>query len=332
MKALQLIKYGEIKDSVAIQEVQKPVAGAKDVLIEVKAASLNPIDHIIASGAYKNMIQLSLPTTIGFDVSGVVVEKGAEVTNLEIGDLVFSRAPRNQMGTIAEYVAINSSVVSKKPANLSFEEAAGLPLTGLTTIQALEKVGLKKNDKILIHAGSGGVGSFAIQYAKSLGAYVYTTTSTENVSWVKELGADRVIDYKKEDYKIIAKDVDIVFDTLGKNYTLEAFDVIRQGGKVTTVTGPFDQETARMLGIPNYKLPEEIATAAKNKSAEYKQTMMQPNGKQLDLIKKLVEKEAIKPVVDSVYSFAQSIEALEKLVSGRAKGKIIIALSSSQIL
>jgi NADPH:quinone reductase-like Zn-dependent oxidoreductase len=332
MKALQLIKYGEIKDSVTIQEIAKPVEGAKDVLIEVKAASLNPIDHIIVSGAYKNLIQLSLPTTIGFDVSGVVVEKGADVTNFEIGDLVFSRAPRNQMGTFAQYVAINSSVVSKKPGNLSFEEAAGLPLIGLTTIQALEKVGLKKNDKILIHAGSGGVGSFAIQYAKSLGAYVYTTTSTENVNWVKELGADRVIDYKKEDYKTIAKDVDIVFDTLGKNYTMEAFDVIKQGGKVTTITGPFDEETARMLGIPNYKLPEEIATLARNKSAEYKQTMMQPNGKQLDLIKELVEEGAIKPVIDSVFPFANSIEAFEKSVSGRAKGKIIIAMTSSQVL
>ena len=325
MKALQLIKYGEIKDSVVIQEIQKPVPGAKDVLIEVKAASINPIDHIIASGAYKSMIQLTLPTTIGFDVSGIVVEKGAEVTNFEIGDLVYSRAPRNQMGTIAEYVAIDSSVVSKKPGNLSFEEATALPLVGLTTLQALGKVGLKKNDKILIHAGSGGVGSFAIQYAKAVGAYVFTTTSTENVSWVKELGADRVIDYKKEDYKAIVKDADIVFDTLGKNYTLEVFDVIRYGGKVTIVTGPFDEETARMLGIPNYKLPEDIATLARKKSAEYKQTMMQPNGKQLDLIKGLVEEGAIKPIIDSVYPFAQSIEALEKLVSGRAKGKIIIA-------
>jgi len=223
MKALQIVKYGEIKDSLAFNEVNKPTIQAKDVLIEVKAAAINPIDKLIILGNLQGMLPIPLPSTIAYDVSGIVVDKGDEVSSFEIGDLVYSRVPQEQMGTIAEYVAVTSVAVSKKPGNISVEEAASLPLAGLTALQSLEYAGIKENDKILIHAGSGGVGSFAIQYAKAKGAYVYTTTSTNNVKWVKELGADRVIDYKTEDYKTIVKDADIVFDTLGHNYTLEAF-------------------------------------------------------------------------------------------------------------
>ena len=225
MKALQLIKYGEIKDSLAFNEVRKPTIQATDVLIEVKAAAINPIDKSIILGNLQGLLPIPFPSTVAYDVSGTVVEKGDDVSNFEVGDLVYSRVPQEQMGTIAEYVAVNSMAVSKKPGNITFEEAAGLPLAGLTALQSLEYAGIKENDKVLIHAGSGGVGSFAIQYAKSKGAYVYTTTSTDNVNWVKELGADRVIDYKTEDYKTIVKDADIVFDTLGQNYSLEAFEV-----------------------------------------------------------------------------------------------------------
>ncbi len=255
MKALQLIKYGEIKDSLAFNEVSKPTVQANDVLIEVKAAAINPIDKSIILGNLQSIIPISFPSTSAYDVSGVVVEKGDEVRHFEIGDLVYSRVPQEQMGTIAEYIAVNSIAVSKKPGNISFEEAASIPLAGLTALQSLEHVGIKENDKVLIHAGSGGVGSFAIQYAKSKGAYVYTTTSTDNVEWVKALGADRVIDYKKENYKTIVKDADIVFDTLGKNYTLEALQLVKQGGKVVSVVGPLDEESAKMWGMTDYKLP-----------------------------------------------------------------------------
>ena len=215
MKALQIIKYGEIKDSLAFNEVNQPSVQANDVLIEVKAAAINPIDKSIVLGNLQGLLPIPLPSTSAYDVSGIVVEKGNEVSNFEIGDLVYSRVPQEQMGTLAEFVAVTSNAVSKKPGNISFEEAAGIPLAGLTALQSLEFAGIKANDRILIHAGSGGVGSLAIQYAKAKGAYVYTTTSTENVQWVKELGADRVIDYKTEDYKTIVKDVDVIYDTLG---------------------------------------------------------------------------------------------------------------------
>ncbi|SEL73155.1 NADPH:quinone reductase [Maribacter orientalis] len=326
MKALQIVKYGALKDSLSINEIEKPSITSNDILVQVKAASLNPIDYKLVEGHLREMIALEFPCTIGFDVSGIVVEKGVDVGNFEVGDEIYARVPQEQMGTVAEYVAINSDVVAKKPTNSSFEEAAGLPLAGLTAIQALERVGLKENDRVLIHAGSGGVGSFAIQYAKAKGAIVYTTTSTKNVDWVKALGADRVIDYKMEDYKTVAKNLDIVFDTLGDEYTNEAFEIIEEGGRVTTIVGPPDQDTAKQMGMTDYELPEQLSKLIEKKSATYKLTWMQPNAKQLKLISKMVEDREIKPVVDLIYAFEDGVDAYEYLATGRAQGKVIISL------
>jgi NADPH:quinone reductase-like Zn-dependent oxidoreductase len=327
MKVLQLVKYGELKDGLSFNETSKPTITATDIMIQTKAAGLNPIDYKMVAGGLKDIISLDLPSTIGYDVSGVIVEKGDEVHNFKIGDAVYGRVPQNQMGTVAEYVVVDHTVISKKPANITFEEAAGLPLVGLTAIQALERVALKAGDRILIHAGSGGVGSFAIQYAKAKGAYVYTTTSTENVDWVKALGADRVIDYKKEDYKSVVSDLDLVFDTLGGDYTLEALQVIKKGGRVTSIAGVPDEETAAMMGMEDYKLPENLAKLIDEKSANYKLTWMNPDGKQLDAISDMVKVEKIKPVTDTVYAFENAIKAYEHLATGRAKGKIIVRLS-----
>jgi NADPH:quinone reductase-like Zn-dependent oxidoreductase len=327
MKALQIIKYGEIKDSLVFNEVSQPSVQANDILIKVKAAAINPIDKSIIFGNLQGMLPIPFPSTSAYDVSGVVVEKGNEVNNFEIGDLVYSRVPQEQMGTLAEFVSVTCAAVSKKPGNISFEEAASLPLAGLTALQSLEYAGIKENDKVLIHAGSGGVGSFAIQYAKAKGAYVYTTTSTSNVEWVKELGADSVIDYKTEDYKAIVKDADIVFDTLGKKYTTEAFAVVKNGGIVVSVVGPLDEESAKMFGMADYKLPTELSNLVREKEAVYKFIFMHPNGSHLDEIKTLVEDDKIKPIIDKVYPFSESIEAFTHLASGRAKGKIVIKIS-----
>ena len=327
MKALQLIKYGEIKDSLAFNDISKPNIQANDVLIEIKAAAINPIDKSIILGNLQSLLPIPIPSTLAYDVSGIVVATGYKVSNFEIGDLVYSRVPQEQMGTLAEYVAVTSSAVSKKPGNISFEEAASIPLAGLTALQSLEYAGIKENDKVLIHAGSGGVGSFAIQYAKTKGAYVYTTTSTTNVQWVKALGADRVIDYKTEDYKSIVKDADIVFDTLGQNYTAEAFEVVKLGGKVVSVVGPLDEDSAKMFGMADYKLPEDIATLSSVKGASYKFIFMHPNGAHLEAIKSLIEDEKIKPIIDTIYPFSESIDAFSHLASGRAKGKIVIKIN-----
>jgi NADPH:quinone reductase-like Zn-dependent oxidoreductase len=327
MKALQITEYGEIKDGLSFNETEKPTVSGKNILVKTKAVGLNPIDYKLVNGALKEMVPLDMPCTIAFDVSGEIVEMGEDVTGLEKGDKVYARVPHAQMGTAAEYVAVDFTIVSKKPENISHEEAAGLPLIGLTSIQALERVGLKKGDNVLIHAGSGGVGSFAIQYAKAKGAYVYTTTSTKNIDWVKDLGADRVIDYKKEDYKSIAKDLDIVFDTLGEEYTTDAFQLIKEGGKVTTIVGVPDKETAAMMGMEDYQLPEDLAKLIDEKSADYKFTWMQPNGDQLDLISKMIKESTIKPVVDKTYTFEDGIDAYLYLATGRAKGKVVIKMS-----
>ena len=327
MRALQIISYGEIKDSLVFNELSKPAVQSNDVLIEVKAAAINPIDKSIILGNLQGLLPIPLPSTSAYDVSGIVLEKGVGVSNFEIGDLVYSRVPQEQMGTLTEYVAVDSAAVSKKPGNISFEEAASIPLAGLTAFQSLEAAGIKNDDRVLIHAGSGGVGSLAIQYAKAQGAFVYTTTSTTNLAWVKALGADRVIDYKTEDYRSIAKDVDIVLDTLGQNYTLESFEVVKQGGIVVSVVGPLDEASAKMFGMADYKLPEEIAKASSEKEAVYKFIFMHPNGAHLNEIKSLVEDGKIKPIIDKVYPFTESVQAFTHLATGRAKGKIVIKIS-----
>lgn len=330
MKELQITGYGKLEENLTFAEVEKPKIQKDQVLIEVFASGVNPIDYKIIEGAMKQVRKLSFPASIGFDVSGKIVEKGDDVNHLNIGDNVYSRVPSETPGTFAEFIAVDSNVVCLKPSNINFLQSAGLPLVGLTTIQAFDYAQIKKGDKILIHAGSGGIGSFAIQYAKSKGAFVYTTTSTKNVNWVKELGADRVIDYKKENYLEIVKNIDVVYDTLGRNYTYEAFKVIKKGGRVVSLTGDIDKETAKQLGLNRLirfflslkrrKLMKQV----KSKSAYYKLVLMKPDGNQLNDIKSLVESQKIKPIIDKIFPFSEAISALQYQKSGRAKGKIII--------
>ena len=330
MKVLQIKGYGAIKRNLVFNEIEKPPVKDNQILIEIYAASVNPIDYKIIEGVLKRIQKLSFPAPIGYDVAGIVVEKGANVRDFNIGDKVYSRVPSESPGTFAEYISVDTHAVCLKPSNLDFEQSASLPLVGLTTLQSFDKAKLKSGDKILIHAGSGGVGTFAIQYAKSKGAYVYTTTSTKNVSWVKELGADRVIDYKTENYLDIVSDLDIVYDTLGGNYTVDAFDVIKEGGKVISLTGEIDEETARELklnGFIRFLLSmkrKKITKQIKKKSAYYKMIIMSPNGQQLQDIKKLVDGQSITPIIDKIFTFPESIDALLYQKSGRAKGKIVI--------
>lgn len=330
MKALQITGYGKIEKNVELFDVEKPNIKEDQVLIEVHSASVNPIDYKTIEGMLRIIEKLTFPAPIGFDVSGVVVEKGAKVKDINIGDEIYSRVSTKSPGTFAEYVAVDSHLVCLKPNNLDFSESASLPLVGLTTIQSLAQVDLKKGDKILIHAGSGGIGTFAIQYAKSIGAYVYTTTSTPNVEWVKTLGADRVIDYKTENYLEIVSDLDVVYDTLGGKYTYDAFKVIKNGGKIVTIAGDIDKQTAKDMGLngifrfilslKRIRINREI----KRKSAFYKFIAMDPNKEQLIEIKHLVESDKIKPVIDKTFPLSESVAALLHQKSGRAKGKIII--------
>jgi len=330
MKAIQQIEYKEISESIKFSEIEKPTITKDEVLIEIYAAGVNPLDIKVIEGKLKSMGILKLPATLGYDVSGIIIEKGANITNFNIGDEVFSKV--NKQGAFTEFVAINHNLISLKPKNTNFEEGASLPLVGLTAIQALKRGKLKSDETILIHAGSGGVGSFAIQYAKAKGAYVYTTTSTENVEWVKALGADHVIDYKTEDYKTIVKNVDMVLDTLGQEYTEDAFKVIKNGGRVITLVGPVDEETAERMGLNTSekdKLEEKRSKITKQiniKSAYYSLLIMGENAKQLNEIVELVELGKIKTKIDKVFPLKDTLDALLYVKKGRTKGKVVIKI------
>lgn len=330
MKAIQQIEYKEISESVVVSEIEKPAIAKNEVLIEIYAAGVNPLDIKVIEGKLKSMGKLKLPAILGYDVSGVIIEKGVNVTNFNIGDEVYSKV--NKQGTFTEFVAVNQNLISLKPKNTTFEEAASLPLVGLTAIQALKRGKLKAGDKILIHAGSGGVGSFAIQYAKSIGAYVYTTTSTDNIKWVKALGADTVIDYKTEDYKTIVKNADMVLDTLGNQYTEDAFTVIKKGGKVITLVGAVDKETANRMKLNFFaKLflawkRSKITKQIKLKSAFYSLLLMRANAKQLNEITELVESGKIKTKIDKVFPLKDTLKALLYVKKGRTKGKVVIKI------
>ncbi|WP_421855021.1 NADP-dependent oxidoreductase [Marinomonas sp.] len=334
MKALVMTKYGDVNNSLAFQEIAKPQINADQVLIKVHAASINPVDYRILRGDAKALMKLNFPAGIGRDVSGVVEAVGDNVTTFAVGDEIFSRVDEPLAGTLAEYVISNAIDSVKKPANLSHEEAASIPLVGITAYQSLIEVAkLKAGEKVLIHAGSGGVGTLAIQLAKSIGAFVATTTSTANVKLVTKLGADQVIDYKKSNYLDQIKDFDVVFDTLGGEYCLDAFKVIKKGGRVISVAGEFDAQITKELGL-NCLIrgllalkARKVVKAAEQKQATYRFVMMAANGKQLAALADLFESKVMTPVIDSVYDFDDSIEALNHLVKGRAKGKIIVKIA-----
>ena len=334
MKQLLITGYGKIEENICLQETEIPTISDREVLIEIMAAGVNPIDYKIINGVLKRIRKLSFPAPIGYDVSGIVIEKGKLVKDFEIGDEIYSRVPSDNPGTFAEYIAIESNLIAKKPHNISFEEASSIPLVGLTTVQGFKLAIIKKGDRVLIHAGSGGIGTFAIQYAKSKGAYVYTTTSTKNVPWVKQLGADMVIDYTKDNYLDFVKDIDIVLDTLGANYTKDAFRVIKKGGKVISLIGDLDNKTAKEIGLNiliRFLLSikrMKIDRLKKRKSAFYRFVFVEPNANQLDEITSLIEGGMIRPVIDKIFDLNKCLDALLYLKKGHAKGKVVIKMKT----
>ena len=333
MKSLMITKYGDINSSLEEQDIPKPLVEANQILIRTYSSSFNPIDHMIVKGDYKAMGKVSFPAGIGRDVSGIVEEVGKNVRKFKIGDKVYSRINESFVGTMAEYVLSNVKDTALMPSNLSFDESASIPLVGLTTYQALVDIAkLSKGENVLIHAGSGGIGTFAIQLAKHLGANVTTTTSTKNISFVKELGAGKVIDYTSQNYLDEGAAFDVVYDTLGGNYTMDSFKVLKDGGRVVSIKGTVDSITAKQLGLN--KLIQMIIAfqarkvfkAASKMNASYRFLYMSPNGEQLKKIAKLYESGAIKPIIDKTYKFSESIQALEYLSKGHAKGKVVVKI------
>ncbi len=330
MRAFVLTGYGAVSDNVRLMEIPDPVAGPGEVLIEIHAASLNPIDFKLVHGALKRISTYKLPRPIGFDASGIVTSAGAGATKFESGDAVYVRASRDTIGTFAEQIALHENLVALKPATISHPEAASLPLVGLTTLQCFGRVGARAGQRILIHAGSGGVGTFAVQYARHLGLDVTSTTSSKNADFVKSLGANRVIAYDREDYLERGGDYDIVYETLGGAFTIDAFKVVKRGGVVISLSGPPDRNFAQREGagllvrVAVWLMGRKVYAASAKAGAAYDWAMTESNGDQLRDIAALVDSGAIKPVIDREFAFEQLPAALSYLEAGRARGKVVL--------
>ncbi len=330
MKAFLLERYG--RDTVRLADVPRPLPGDKDLLVQVHAASINPVDFKIRDGKLRPVLRYRLPIVLGGDLAGVVVEVGKDVHHFRVGDEVYARADKDRIGSFAEYIAIREDSVARKPTTLGMEEAASLPLVALTALQAFDRARLQRDCKVLIHAGSGGVGSIAIQMAKQLGAFVATTTSTANVEWVKALGADLVIDYKTTDFATVLKDYDLVLDTLGGKSTEDSLRVLKRGGRVVSISGPPDPQFAEDWHLGWFVkqamrvLSHRVRKQAKRLGVHYSFLFMHPSGEQLRHIAGLIDSGALRPVVDRVFPFEETLEALAYVERGHAKGKVVVKL------
>ena len=312
-------------------EMPEPEIREDDVLVQIHAAGVNPLDAKIRDGEFKLLMSYRLPLILGNEMAGVVTKVGPRVRRFKPGDEVYARPDKDRIGTFAEFISLNENDVAIKPKELNMEEAASIPLAGLTAWQALiEKANLKKGQKVFIQAGSGGVGTFAIQLAKHLGAIVATTTSTANIDWVKRLGADIVIDYKKEDFEIILHDYDVVLNSQDAKTLEKSLRVLKPGGKLISISGPPDPEFAREVGAPGFvKLVMRLLSFGARKKAKqlkvnYSFLFMRANGNQLSEITSLIDSGVIRPVVDRVFPFEETNEAVAYVQTGHAKGKIVI--------
>ncbi|WP_228370703.1 NADP-dependent oxidoreductase [Candidatus Korobacter versatilis] len=304
-----------------------------DVLVQVHAAGVNLLDSKIKNGEFKLVLPYRLPLILGHDVAGVVVEVGPRVQRFKPRDEVYSRPDDLRIGAFAELIAIKEDSLAIKPKALTMEEAASIPLVGLTAWQALvDKANLTKGQKVFIQAGSGGVGTFAIQLAKHLGATVATTTSAANFDLVKQLGADIAIDYRKDDFEKILRDYDVVLNSQDKPTLEKSLRVLRPGGKLISISGPPDPEFAKESGS-NWivrsvmrVLSYGIRKQAKRQRVSYSFLFMRANGDQLREISALVDSGIIRPVVDRVFPFESTGEALAYVEKGRVKGKVVVSL------
>lgn len=332
MKALTFKRYGKNPD-IGLADMPRPTLKPDELLVEVHAAAVNPVDNMITTGMFKPVLHFQLPATIGSDLAGVVKEVGSRVTRFKPGDAVFASIFDLGSGAIAEFAVVPEHLAVMKPDNLDFVQAASIPMVGLTSWQALkERVHLKPGQKVFIPAGAGGIGTFAIQLAKHMGAKVGTTTSTGNVELVRSLGADEVVDYKKQAFENVLRDYDGVLGTLRGDTIEKSIGILKPGGKIVSLIGPLDAAFARARRL-NFVLTfvfglmsRKIMRLAKKRDVIYSFLFARPDGAQLAEIAELLKAEHIKPVIDKVFPFEQAKEALAYLAQGRAKGKVVVKL------
>ena len=338
MKALILKRYGKA-DQLEFADIARPTVKPDEILVQVHAVGLNPVDNIIPTGAFKPFLKLQLPVTMGSDLAGVVVEVGNRVTRFKPGDSVFASIFDLGSGALAEFAVVPESAAAIKPESLNFVQAASIPMVGLTSWQALkERAHLQADQKVFIPAGSGGIGTFAIQFAKHLGAKVGTTTSTANVDLVQRLGADEVIDYKKQAFENVLQGYDVVLGTIRGDGIEKSLRILKPKSRVVSLIGPPDAAFARARGMNFlmkfvfWLISSKIIHQARKLGIEYSFLFVHPDGHQLAKIAKLLDTGEILPVIDKVFPFDQTKEALAYLEKGRAKGKVVVKINSSVVL
>ncbi|WP_346828339.1 NADP-dependent oxidoreductase [Serratia inhibens] len=335
MKALTFKRYGKSPE-IDFTEVACPALKADEILVKVYAVGLNPVDNMIPTGVFKAVLSFQLPATLGSDLSGVVTEVGSRVTRFKPGDAVFASIFDQGTGSLAEFAVVPESAAAMKPANLDFVQAASLPMVALTSWQALkEHARLQPGQKVFIPAGSGGIGTFAIQLAKYLGATVGTTTSTGNVEWVSRLGADEVVDYKQQDFEKVLSGYDVVLGTIRGDSLEKSVSILKPGGSIVSLIGPLDVAFARarrlnvFLRLVFGLMSRKIMRLSKKRDVTYSFLFVRPDGDLLTEIGKLLENERIRPVIDKVFLFEEAKNALAYLAQGRAKGKVVIKMNES---
>ncbi len=333
MKAFVVTQYG--KDSIRAADVPEPKVGSNDVLVRVSAASINPLDKMVRNGEFKQLLKYKPPFVIGHDVAGVVTQVGATVRDFKVGDEVYARPRDLRIGTFAEYIAIDQNDVALKPASLTLHEAAAVPLVALAAWQILvEKAQVKPGQKVLVHAGAGGLGSTVIQLAKHLGAHVATTTTAGAPRhWSATSERTSSIDYTKQDFSQVLSGYDVVLDSLGGENLMKSLTVLKPGGLAIGVAGPPDAGFAKQLGAPKpfefvlSFLSRKVRKAAKKLGVRYSFFFMQASGSQLRKLAGLYDAGHLRPVIDSTFPFDQTLEALAYVESGKVKaGKVVVTL------
>lgn len=333
MKAFVVDKYKK-NGPLRLADMPDPEIGADDVLVRINASAINLLDSKLRDGEFKLFLPYRPPFILGHDLAGTVIRVGVNVREFKVGDEVYARPRDQRVGTFAEMIAVDAADLAPKPKSLYMEEAASIPLVGLTAWQALVEVGkVQPGQKVFIQAGSGGVGTFAIQLAKHLGATVATTTSAANAALVKSLGADVVIDYKTQDFAQVLSGYDLVLNSQDSKTLEKSLNVLKPGGKLISISGPPDGPFAKSLRLNLFLrfvmrlLSRSILKKAKSRGVNYSFLFMRAEGQQLREIAKIIDAGIIRPVVDKVFLFEQMPEALAYVETGRAKGKVVVRVA-----
>lgn len=335
MHAFVLTRYGG-PDAMELRDIPCPSPGPGSVLVRVHAAGLNPVDFKIRTGQLRVIQRYSLPIVAGNELSGVVEARGPGVTRFAEGDRVFARVDKARLGAFAEFAVVQENLVAKMPSSIDFVTAAGVPLAGLTALQALrDELHVTHGQRLFLSGGAGGVGTFAIQLAKWLGASVATTASARGTELVRRLGADVVVDYTRESFEQVLHDYDSAFDLIGGDTLLKTFRVVRRGAKVVSIAGIPEPQTARrdlhagpVLAALFWAASFDIRRQARRHGVSYRYLFMHPSGTELSELAALIDQRKLEVMLDRVFPFAQIAEAFAYLEQGHAKGKVVVQMAA----